>query len=176
MTRRGFTLVEVMVSLALTALIASLAAAMSYAVFDRTVSTRSGREVWDLRWYGERGLHNAFLGLEVGTDSLASFHGWPDSVAFSSDMLSANGATELRRIRLTLVGKALLVTEEGHTPDTVMTSVGRVSLAYLLSLGERSEWLQGWHSPATAPFAIRLITTRPAGVSDTMLFRIGRRG
>lgn len=174
---RGFTLVEVMVALALTALIASLAAGIGHAVFDRTANLASNREAWDRRWTGDRWLREAFRALEVGTDSLASFHGWPDSVAFTSNILSAVGETELRRIRIALVGQALVATEAGgRPPDTLIAPVTFASFAYLLSLGERSEWMRGWHSPATAPFAVSLVITAPTGLSDTLLLRIGRRG
>jgi prepilin-type N-terminal cleavage/methylation domain-containing protein len=174
--RRGFTLVEIIVSMALTGIVITMAGAITHAVLDRSALARESRRVWDQDWIWRRWLEERFRGLEVGTDSLASFRGWEDSVAFTADVPSAMGWTELRRLSVGVVdGRLLGITDGAHT-DTLMYKVSKVSFGYLTLYGERAEWLSRWISPATAPLAVRLIVTSGAGKVDTLLLRIGQRG
>jgi hypothetical protein len=120
-------------------------------------------------------LHEAFRGLEVGTDSLSSFHGSATEVSFSSNLPSARGWTELRRLRVSVVNDALLLTDDLGRCDTLARHVAAY-FGYMLETGERSEWLAGWVSPATAPLAVRLILAPALAPPDTVLLRIGQRG
>jgi len=173
--RAGFSLLEVMVALVITSLIALSAAGLVGGIVSQGAGRRTDRAAWNERWAFQALLDEAFRGLEVGTDSLSSFHGTPAEVRFTSNTPSARGWTELRRLRLSATGDAILLFDEQGRRDTLLTGVS-AGFAYLLEAGERSEWLGGWSSPAGAPLAVRLIVRPGHGPSDTMLFRIGRRG
>lgn len=172
----GFTLVETMVAMVITGLIAATVGRIAHAVILSDQRLRLSRVEWDGRWAAYRWLHEAFVGLEVGTDSLSSFQGWADSVRFSANMRSASGEVVLSRPNLVVRGQSLVAEVGSGLPDTLVRGVSRVAFGYLQSPGARAEWLIGWHSPATAPIAVRLILWGVSGGADTLLLPIGRRG
>lgn len=171
----GFTLVEMVVALAVTGIVAVAAAGLTGGLIRLAERHSARRAAWDANWVTRRALEEAFLGLEVGTDSLSSFRGSAAEVAFTSNLPTARGWSELRRLRLTAVNDVVILADDLGRRDTLARQV-RAHYGYLLETGERSEWLGGWVSPATAPMAVRLILTPGHGTPDTLLLRIGRRG
>jgi hypothetical protein len=51
-----------------------------------------------------------------------------------------------------------------------------VTFEYLLEYGAQARWVQEWHSPASAPLAVRLRLQADSGAVDTLMLVIGPRG
>jgi prepilin-type N-terminal cleavage/methylation domain-containing protein len=179
---RGFTLLEVMLALAVSSMVLLLSGELFGTVVDargriRTSTALSDREFNQLEW-----LREAFRSLDVGSNDRGSFQGGPDQVEFSSFLLTNRGWSESKRIRLLVAGAQRLMAIVGEA-DTLALGERMVSLNldYLLQPGAQARWVQEWRSPSTAPLAVRLRITRrgkdtPVGTVDTLLFLVGARG
>ncbi len=176
--RRGFTVIEVVVGLAIAGL-ALLAAGRIFGEagaragqIERALAASSDRSVARL-W-----LRSAFGSLEVGLTDDDSFRGLPDRVEFASRLMVPSGWAERRRVSLGLRHDTLAAVVGGRDTTVLETGVDALDVHYLLTGGERSEWLRGWQSPATAPVAIRLILWHrtPRVGSDTLVYLVGSRG
>jgi prepilin-type N-terminal cleavage/methylation domain-containing protein len=174
-TRGGFTLVELMVALVLTALVALLAAGTFSAASDAARRIREERIAADRAGNGRRWLEAAFLSLEVGQAGSRPFEGHPARVSFTSWLPVPQGWMERMDVRLALAGNSLVATAGAAPPLTLMDSVRSVGIDYLLEPGEASRWASEWVSPVSAPLAIRLRIERPTA-TDTILCLVKARG
>ena len=176
--RRGFTVIEVVVGLTIAGLTLVAAARLFGEARGRAGQVDRGLTAASDRALARVWLRSAFESLQVGLTDDDSFHGLPDRVDFATRLAAPSGWAERRRLRLGLWHDTLAAT--AGTRDTVVleTGVAALDVQYLLTGGERSEWLRGWQSPATAPVAIRLILWHrvPRVRSDTLVYLIGSRG
>ncbi len=191
---RGFTLVEVLVALAVSGLVVLIAARIFAAVGDGGKELRESRSALDREANARRWLQAAFLSLDVGQDSVAGpFEGRADRVRFGTWLQTADGWFVERRLELRLQGGAFVAaaasTEQGAGQDgsrvVLADSVSDVAFDYLLEPGENTTWVREWSSPVSAPWAarIRLTRTRRNGnretgdmVTDTLVLLIKARG
>ena len=173
MRRGGFTLIEVMVAVAITGLVVLAAHRIFTGVADGARAVAVARENLDRHANARRWLKSTFLSLE------APFEGRTDHVSFTSWQLAAGGwfeprPTELRREDSWLLGKT--ATESFQLAD----GISDIAFDYLLDPGANSRWVREWVSPVSAPLAVRLRITgcgrRDAGCADTLLFLIKERG
>ncbi len=178
MTRRGFTLVEIIVAVALTGIVVTLVAEMFRAVEVGARQVESHRAALDQRMNASRWLGRALGNLEVGTSGASSFRGDPDAIRFSTWLPSAQGWLEPTDIHLQLGDSTVFVGLASGGAVKLWRGVGSLRIDYLLVPGSESGWVDRWESPVSAPVAIRLRLARAdsSGAVDTLLFAIGGRG
>ena len=176
---RGFTLVEVLVAVVLTALAATLAARTWAAVAGGAAAAGDAREALDRRVNAHRWLGRVFGSLEVDPIH-GGFEGERDHIRFATWLERPEGWLEPGRVELAATGGILLARLPG---DSVILArdVAGLEVDYLLEPGATTRWASRWVSPVSAPLAIRLRLVRfvPAGLParvDTLLFLVGERG
>ena len=178
--RRGFTLVELMVALVVTALVTLLAHRAFGVAIDGARELRRVRIAEDRTRNAERWLAAALLSLEVGQQGASSFEGQRDQVHFTSWLVTSSGWMERADVRLGLSGAALIARVGDAAPLVLADSVKAVTFDYLLEPGAESRWAAEWVSPVSAPIAVRLRmeSTGSSGAirADTVLYLIKSRG
>ena len=180
---RGFTLLEVLVALTLSAVVALLAHQVFAAVVDRGKALVASRAELDRAANAHRWLAAAFLSLDVGSEGASGFEGHPDHVAFTTWLQTPDGWFERRLVAVGPEDGRLRVRVKPGVPITLIDTVTAVQFDYLLEPGAESRWVREWVSPVSAPVAIRIRVTRagkgardPRSVADTLLFLIKERG
>lgn len=178
----GFTLIEVAIGLTVAALVLLIARVTFAQVADTASRIASARKHLDHRANGRRWLSAAFRSLQAGQGRFDTFRGSASAVSFTARMLTPRGWNEAAPVALQMVGTELIAVVSGSDTVTLARNLAAFESQYLLTSGERSEWLRGWYSPSTAPVAIRLIlwSTNPdpdlPAKSDTLLYLVGSRG
>jgi len=177
--QRGFTLLEILVALNVSAIVVLLAHAIFTAVTDGARQVQAARMALDREANARRWMQAALLSLDVGSDSAAGpFEGHPDRMAFGAWLEKSGGWFERRRIELRRSGS-------DFDADTMVLadSVTDVAFDYLLEPGEDTKWVREWISPVSAPLAVRIRVQRGMGkgeggrvVTDTLLLLIKERG
>lgn len=171
--RRGFTLVEVMVAMALTAVVALTARAMIEAVgVTGAAVSRKARER-DHVMNAERHLR-ALAGRAIVQEAAGlRFAGSQDSVAFGTYCDVPGGWQERCSITLSIQrdssDNALVL----HVPGAPFVTLGMrsvVGFRYLLSSASE-QWVERWESGSSLPLAIGIVSTHA-----TIILRIGERG
>lgn len=174
---RGFTLIEVMIALTLSALVALLAHLIFSGVVDGVARLDAARAALDRSANARRWLIEVFGSLQAGVDSAGPFEGHPDQVGFASWQRVAPSGLGRDRILLHQVGDTL-VAQDGHRLLVLADSVSSVAFDYLLEPGANATWAREWLSPVSAPLAVRIRVAYqgfPAR-ADTVLILIGGRG
>lgn len=189
--RRGFTLVEVMVALAIGALVVLLAHRTFAVASELRGRVTERREAHDRAMNARRLLAQAFGSLEVSTVRNTGFRGMEDEVAFTTWLRDEIGAPVRKQVTLRMDAAADRETDRrliavvapgpgaaSSAPDTLVLvpSASALALDYLLDFGADAAWVREWHSPASAPLAVRLRIAREGEAVDTLLLVIGPRG
>lgn len=174
---RGFTLLELMLAMVIGAMMVLVAHRSFAAVTEGWKRLEQYRIDHDRTMNAHRWLESAFLSLEVDRVH-GSFDGQRERVSFDSWLESPDGWFE--RVRLTVTRDNDRLVATGVPWGTVQFTAGVDSVAfdYLLALGATSSWVREWHSPVSAPLAVRM-RVHEAGASpriDTLLFLIKERG
>jgi prepilin-type N-terminal cleavage/methylation domain-containing protein len=173
--RAGFTLVEVLVGVVITGLVALLAHQLFGAAIDGSRRVQEARSQLD-RASNARGLlRDAFLSLDVGADSAGPFDGRGDRMRFSTWMLTTDGWPERREVQLVL-NQGRWTAVSGNVSVVLGDSIRWVAFDYLLAPGTDSGWVRESISPVSAPLAVRVRIRHLAGAIDTMLYLIKARG
>src|SRR5205823_1519703 len=149
----GFTLVDLMVALAIAGLVVLTAHRLFAAAGDAGNTLRAAREALDRQSNARRWLSATFLSLDVGTDSAGSFEGRPDHVVFSAWELMPDGWFERRRVSLGKAGQHLVAQALPGEPMVLADSIASLDFDYLLEPGAESRWVREWISPVSAPLA-----------------------
>jgi prepilin-type N-terminal cleavage/methylation domain-containing protein len=171
----GFTLVEVLVAVVVTGLIALLAHQLFAAAVDGANRLAGARRQLDRQSNARDFLRDAFLALDVA-DGAHAFDGDPARLTFSTWLPVSDGWNERRTVVLGLEGPRLTAEVDGLAPLVLADSVAALSLDYLLTPGAEARWAMQWHSPVSAPLAVRVRVTRAAGACDTVLYLVKARG
>ena len=174
---RGFTLIEVMIALTLSALVVLLAHQIFSGVVDGVARLDSARRALARTANSRRWLIEAFGSLQAGVDSAGPFEGHPDQVAFAAWQLVAPSGLRRERILLHQAGHTLVAQSDAGVV-VLSDSISRVAFDYLLEPGANTTWAREWLSPVSAPLAVRVRVTYlglPAR-ADTTLVLIGGRG
>jgi len=174
MRRSGFTLIEVLVALALAALVALLAHRVFAAVLDGSRRVREAQAQLDHEANARRWLTAAFGSLTAGSVG-GSFDGEPGRATFGTWIPTAAGGFAPTRIALGMEDGRLVARVEGADSVVLADSITAVALDYLLDPGATEHWVGEWISPVSAPLAVRLRMER-AGAADTLLLLVGPRG
>jgi len=170
---RGFTLIEVMIALALSALVVLLAHRVFGGVVDGAEKLGAARITLDRDANARRALTEMFGSLDVGTEGAGGFAGRPGRVEFATWQRVPAGWLERRRVVLGLEGGALVARSDMSI--ALEDSVTAVEFDYLLEPGANAAWVREWISPVSAPVAIRMRIVH-AATTDTLLFIVGSRG
>ena len=174
----GFTLIEVLVAVALTGLVALLAHRLLTVTTGATRALEAARRQHQAQALGQRWLRLAFGSLATGGPA-GAFDGRPGQVEFSAWVPVVEGWTELQRFTLAARQDTLTARVAGAPPIVLADSVEGVAFDYLLEPGADTRWSTTWQSPVSAPLAVRLRVTRRRAdrlVVDTMLYLIRERG
>jgi prepilin-type N-terminal cleavage/methylation domain-containing protein len=168
----GFTLMEVLVALAMSGAVVLMVHQTFAHAIDGTARMDLARREHASAMQMWNRLSAAFGNLEVGTPGTTGFDGSPRQVSFST-VLGGESTARASGVRIG-ASRGWFV---------LRTSAGADSLAatdavfdYLLSQGSESSWVRSWHSPTSAPLAVRLRVARDSLRVDTLLFVIGPRG
>ena len=162
---RGFTLIEVMIALTLSALVVLLAHRVFTGVVDGSARLQDARAALDRDANSRRTLTEVFGSLDVGTEGARGFAGRPERAEFTTWQRVPDGWLERRRVVLGVENGAFIGWRK----------VSRVEFDYLLEPGANASWVREWISPVSAPVAVRVRITRAQTV-DTLLFIVGPRG
>lgn len=174
MTRRGFTLLEMIVALALTGMVVLLAHAIVAGVFALEGGVRRSAAVEGHRAEGRAWALEACHGVEVGATGDLGFIGSITEAAFTARVIGAEGVVASVPVHLRMTGNEVELEIAGRRFPVVDSAVnGQIN--YLGGLGGDEGWLSGWNSPVSAPQAVR-VTWSLGGVADTLLCPIGVRG
>ena len=180
--RPGFTLLEVLVALAVSGIVVLLAHAIFTAVTDGGRQVQVARAALDREANARRWMQAAFLSLDVGSDSAAGpFEGRPDRVRFGAWLQTPGGWFEREKLDLRVDGGEF-VARRDDAQIVLADSVVDVAFDYLLEPGENTKWVREWISPVSAPLAVRVRVRRGTRngergmVTDTLLLLIKERG
>lgn len=170
--RGGFTLIELMVALAISGVVVLLAYRTLVGIADSAAQLAASRTELDQAMNARRWLMEAFGSLQV--DSGNGFTGHADRVEFAASQWAPQGWLETRDIVLSREGDSL-VARMANTPFTLRRGVRSFECDYLLEPGAATKWVREWISPVSAPLAVRLrIGYREH--ADTLLLLVGPRG
>jgi prepilin-type N-terminal cleavage/methylation domain-containing protein len=170
---RGFTLIEVMIALTLSALVVLLAHRIFTGVVDGVHALQGARTALDRDANARRDLTEMFGSLDVGTEGAGGFAGRRDRVDFTTWQRVPQGWLERRRVSLGAEGGILVARSDMSI--ALEDSASGVEFDYLLEPGINAAWVREWISPVSAPVAVRVRIARKAAV-DTLLFIVGPRG
>ena len=171
--RRGFTLIEVMIALTLSALVVLLAHRIFTGVVDGAQTLKAARTALDHDANASRALTEMFGSLDIGMDGAGGFAGRPERAEFTTWQRVPTGWLERRRVVVEVEGGVLIARSDQTL--ALQDSVSRVEFDYLLEPGANAAWVREWISPVSAPVAVRVRIMRVVA-TDTMLFIVGPRG
>jgi prepilin-type N-terminal cleavage/methylation domain-containing protein len=173
--RSGFTLIEVMVALVLSAIVLLGARAMLGEVGDDTLRIAAQARKVDGDANGERTLRALVGNLELGAGDSTQFAGDPRRASFSSWCDIPAGWQERCAVSLIIErradGDALVIHTSQSGALVVREHVRAGSLRYLSTVSSGGEWIRIWGAGITAPLAIGVILD-----ADTLIVPIGERG
>jgi prepilin-type N-terminal cleavage/methylation domain-containing protein len=180
---RGFTLVEVLVALTVSAVVAVLAHRTLATAGELGAVVAERRVEHDRAMNARRFLAAALGSLDVGI-RVGGFRGLADRAQFVTWLPTPEGPLASYQVTLAQADQglfALLARRQAGEPsraDTLLLApdVQALDLDYLLDFGAGAAWVREWQSPVSAPVAVRLRLTRRAAGADTLLFFVGSRG
>lgn len=178
MSRRGFTLVELMVALLVAGTVALLGERVFAATIDGGRAVGTSRKALDREMNARRLLASAIASVEVG-QSGAEFEGRAGAVRFVSWLQVPEGWHERAPVVLGLEGDRFVFRAQGREPIVLADHLIHLEFDYLLEPGAESRWVSEWLSPVSAPLAIRVRLLRgigSAGTADTAIYLIRARG
>ena len=175
LSRAGFTLIEVVVALVVSAIVMLGARAMLGEVGDdaHRISVEAAR--LDSEANGERTLRALVRQLDLGSDEASQFAGDPRRVSFESWCDVPSGWRERCAVTLTLEPSAekssLVVRTSKSSALMVRDRIRTGEFRYLTTVTGGGEWIRVWGAGITAPLAIGIILD-----GDTLIVPIGERG
>jgi prepilin-type N-terminal cleavage/methylation domain-containing protein len=170
----GFTLIELVVALAITSLLALTAHALLAGVLDASDALRRSAPPQERGVLARAWLLEACRTLEVGTAASGGFEGNATSARFSARLPGEEGWITRRPVSVAASDRALTLSV-GPIQVAPIDSADGVTLDYLVDGAGDGGWVSGWSSPVSAPLAIRVRWTT-AEAADTLLCPIGPRG
>jgi prepilin-type N-terminal cleavage/methylation domain-containing protein len=173
--RRGFTLIELVVALAITGLVLLLAHGMFTVATDGVRELKQAREAADRSGNAHDWLRDAFLSLDVGQQGDVQFDGHADRLRFTTWLLTPHGWAERFDIRLRLRDSTFTAAVGPDERIPLYHGVTSAAFDYLLEPGVDTRWAAEWVSPVSAPVAVRVRITTVSG-ADTILYLVKSRG
>jgi prepilin-type N-terminal cleavage/methylation domain-containing protein len=171
----GFTLIEVMVALVVSAIVLLGARAMLGEVGDAAARISVEGARLDANANAEHALRALVRNLYLGYANEAVFAGDARQVTFVSWCDTPSGGQERCKVALSIEkrigGDALVVHTSRSDAIVVRDRVRTGSLRYLTTVYRGGEWIRSWGAGITAPLAIGIILD-----TDTLIVPIGERG
>lgn len=164
--RNGFTLVELMVTIVVSALLLTSARELVRAVSDVSVRAQREHRAHETEALAGLWLADAIGRVSAGQQGNMPFEGTATALRASSETVVVQGWYEPVPLDLRLSGDTVVLTL-GSRNVIIAGGVRTLRLAYLGQLG--GPWLDGWRSPASAPVALRLVIGRASGGADTTI-------
>jgi prepilin-type N-terminal cleavage/methylation domain-containing protein len=158
--RAGFTLIEVLVALAIGALTIGGARAVTIALVDHSLHLDHAHAQVSEAINGERLLRRLVLESEAGRDPNATFAGSETQAAFDTWCRTANGWAERCRVELSLAPPVAdsMVTLGAALAGGEQLTLGRfrapVRLAFLEDAAHGGTWSARWGPSTAAPMAV----------------------
>ena len=176
--QRGFTILELLLALALASLVLLTAGGVLTTTMSAAAELRAHRARLDGRMNAARWLHAAFRSAESGPERSTGFDGRRSAVRFTTRLETPDGWYEPRFVVLRLDRHRLTASLDSSETLILADSVAALSFDYLLETGLEARWAHEWVSAVTAPLAVRVRWTwmGAGGRTDTLLFIIGPRG
>lgn len=172
--RRGFTLVEVLVALALSAMVLVGASGLLDALGAHATSVLRSARALDSSMNADDFLRRALADLVVRSDTFPSFEGDESVFAFRTSCDAPHGWREPCGVRVAAEradsGHRLVIRQDDGSVLMLRTRLARASFRYLLTADEGGQWVARWPNTLMLPLAVGLI----AG-DDTIVARIGER-
>ena len=156
MTRKGFTLIEVLVAILLAGLTATMAAAIFATTSDMLAGMNERSQRWDREANGWRWLGEALASLEVDAPSGYAFTGTSESMRFRTMLWVSDGWREPTVLTVAFDGSRVTGRASDGTRIIFADSIQRASFDYLADYGASSPWFVRWDSSVSAPIAIRV--------------------
>jgi hypothetical protein len=165
----------VLVALTLGAMLVLAAHGAFGGASDAAAALARAQAAHDAEFAGRAALARLVANLDPASPGSTGFDGGPDGMRFSARVRSHDGHLSLRAVRLSVTGDTLRATSQDG-PLAALPHVRAVACDYLLEGGADARWVTGWHSPVSAPLAVRIRLIRADGAADTLLLPIGPRG
>jgi prepilin-type N-terminal cleavage/methylation domain-containing protein len=178
MSRRGFTLLEVMVALVIAGTVVLVAERVFATAVDTSRAVTVGRRSLDREINSGRLLGAVFGSIEVGP-SAAQFEGHPSTVRFATWVQGVDGWFERHTVTLRLDQTRFVMRAEGLPPVALAEGVAGLEFDYLMAPGAETRWVREWVSPVSAPLAVRVRlagSPRSNASADTAIYLIKARG
>jgi prepilin-type N-terminal cleavage/methylation domain-containing protein len=177
-SRRGFTLIELMVALVVAGAVVLVAERTFAGTVDTGRAVADSRHALDREMNARRLLAAAFASIEVGQHG-AEFDGRPGTVRFVSWLQGADGWFERGTVTLGLDRGRFVLRAQGARPIPLAEGVATLEFDYLIEPGADSRWVREWVSPVSAPLAMRVRLVGAPGsplVADTAIYLVKARG
>jgi prepilin-type N-terminal cleavage/methylation domain-containing protein len=176
--RRGLTLVEVMVALLVTSVVALIGRGVVLQLSATSGSAVRAVDVQLLTRSRDEDLHRMFRFASAPRDSTTSFEGSASEVVLTTRCRVPRGWDESCRCSLQVVALADgigLKKSCAHSAvaDTVVTDSVGLALRYLATVQNGGGWLREWGRSVSVPYAVGVIRI---GAADTIIVRVGGRG
>ena len=173
--RAGFTLVEVMVALLISAIVLLGARMLLEQLGENASRTVAAAARADADANGEQMLRDLAGRLEIGTDGSTQFSGESNAARFASWCDTPSGWEERCAVAIVVTQQetlsALVATFAPGDSITLLTRAEPIELRYLDDPRAGGRWFVSWGAGITAPLAIAVLSG-----SDTTIVRIGERG
>jgi len=173
-SRSGFTLVEMVVTLAVGAVLVLLTQRMYAGITDAAVRAAQARSATDRRANGRHLVSLLLASASIGS-TRDLFDGTTTKLEFDTWWIEEHGWRVRRRCALQLDGSRLLLRGLDSVPLVLGDSIEAGMMEYLPERGEAVPWLRAFQSQLLLPVAVRLRVRRGERV-DTLLFTTGERG
>lgn len=168
----GFTLIEVVVALILGSIAVLLAHATLSASSDLAVTANSFARSATRMSNARRLLERIVGTIEVGSSGGHTFEG--EAHRLEATVWIKDDPRTASRLTLSRMGDGLTASFD-HQSLTLLSGADSICFDYLLERGAETAWQREWHSPVSAPVAVRLRLWHGSS-SDTLLFAVGDRG
>jgi prepilin-type N-terminal cleavage/methylation domain-containing protein len=170
--RRGMTLLEIVLALALSSAVVLGAAMLLDSAHDLTSRiSRDGSRV-TREGNGAEWLRRSLRDAAVDPDSTKRFHGEAQFASFRTSCPRPQGWSTACRIALSVdsIGDSSSIAAELETGQRLilMTLAGHVQLRYFDAAAADSGWLRLWDTHTTLPTAIAFVTQ-----NDTTMYPVG---
>lgn len=173
--RHGFTLIEVMVALVLTAIVVGAAYQIFTSAIDVSARVDTAGVAHARATNARRWLSAALGSVDITRDTGGEFAGETARLTFTTWLLTGDGWFEPNRVSIEETGGGVAASGDQGVAILLFPRARLAGIDYLGRLGEDSPWLSGWESAITAPMAVRIRVAHDARI-DTLLLRVGERG
>ena len=171
--RRGLTLLELLLSLSVSAVVLAVAVGIIGGLAVATAAVRRDMERSSGELGSERLLRQLVGSVDVQGRTRMYYEGEGDTLRFSSWCPTARGWQE--RCTVSLVARDSLMAAFPGFRMRIGNDGRAYGLLFLSSPGEGGSWIPSWRDSLQLPFALGVVRQR-ALARDTMILRIGVRG